>query len=128
MSKPKIHRLGDLQLKIMKILWEQGESAVAVVHDALGGSAQFAHSTVATMLRKMEARGLLAHRTEGRSYIYRARVRAEEVSRRMTDHLLDRIFDGSLIDAVNHLLTNREVSREELGELERLITDRKKKL
>jgi predicted transcriptional regulator len=128
MPKPKIHRLGDLQLKIMKILWEQGESAVAAVHDALGGSAQFAHSTVATMLRKMETRGLLAHRTEGRSYIYRTRVREKEVSRRMSDHLLDRLFDGSLTEAVNHLLTTREVSREELGELERLIAERKKKL
>lgn len=128
MSKPKIHRLGDLQLKIMQILWERGESAVSVVHHALGGSAQFAYTTVATMLRKMEARGLVAHREEGRSFIYRAKVAAEEVSRRMSDHLVDRLFEGSLTEVVSHLLTTRAVSAEELVKLERMIAERKKKL
>ena len=127
MPKPKVHRLGDLQLKILKILWECHEGAVSVVHDSLGGSAQFAYTTVATMLRKMEGRGLVTHREEGRSFIYRAKVAAEEVSRRMSDHLVDRLFEGSLTEVMSHLLTTREVSRKELGELERLIAERKKK-
>jgi len=128
MSKPKTHRLGDLQLKIMKTLWERGEATVADVHGTLGGHARFAYTTVATMLRKMEARGLVAHREEGRSFIYRAAVAEEAVSRSMADALVDRLFEGSLTSVVNHLLTTREVSREELLELERLIRERKKKL
>ena len=83
--------------------------------------------TVATMLRKMEDRGLVKHRLEGRSFIYRANVAADEVTRSMADHLVDRLFEGSLADTVNHLLSTREVSREELGRLERLIAERKRK-
>jgi BlaI family transcriptional regulator, penicillinase repressor len=128
MTKRKTYRLGDLQLRIMKVLWENGEAAVAGVHEALGGSNAFAYTTVATMLRKMEARGLVAHREEGRSYIYRAKVAAEAVSRSMADHLVDRLFEGSLTSAVNHLLSTRDVSEEELRELERLIAKRKKRL
>jgi predicted transcriptional regulator len=46
----------------------------------------------------------------------------------MTSQLVDRLFQGSLLEAVNHLLTSREVSREELRELEKLIAERKKSL
>src|SRR3954462_10820193 len=128
MGKEKKYRLCDLQLRVMQLLWEEGEASVGRVHEALGGSRSFAYTTVATMLRKMEARGLVAHREDGRTFIYRAKVAAEAVSRSMADHLVDRLFEGSLTSAVNHLLSTREVSRDELSELERLIAKRKKKL
>ena len=127
MSKPRIHRLGDLQLHIMQSLWQRGEATVAQVLEDLAPHADLAYTTVATMLRKMEARGLVAHRAEGRSFIYTAKVAAHEVSRGMADHLVDRLFEGSLLEVVNHLLTTREVSREELRELEKLIAARRKK-
>jgi len=126
MSKSKIHRLGDLQLRIMKVLWSSGEATVAAVHQALGAESDLAYTTVATMLRKMEARGLLRHRLEARSFVYRAAVAEEEVSRGMADHLLERLFEGSLADMVRHLLSHREVSRAELSKLEKLIAERKR--
>lgn len=123
--KPRIQRLGDLQLKIMKVLWERREAAVAEVHEALGAEQDFAYTTIATMLRKMEERGLVKHRTEGRSFIYTAAVAEDAVTRSMADDLLDRLFEGSLADMVSHLLTTRDVSRDELAKLERLIAERK---
>jgi BlaI family penicillinase repressor len=125
MSKTKIYRLGDLQLRIMKMLWANEAATVAEVHAAVGGEGDLAYTTVATMLRKMEARGLVKHRMEARSFIYRAAVAEEAVSRGMADHLLERLFEGSLADMVRHLLSNREVSREELSKLEKLIAERK---
>jgi len=126
MSKAKIHRLGDLQLKIMKVLWGRSEATVAEVHDALSPDTSLAYTTIATMLRKMESRGLVRHRSEGRTFVYAPAVGAEAVSRSMADHLIDRVFEGSLAEMVSHLLTTREVSREELTRLERLIVERKK--
>jgi predicted transcriptional regulator len=126
MSKPRTYRLGDLQLRIMKVLWGQGEATVADVQRAVGGKDDLAYTTVATMLRKMEARGMVKHRLEARSFVYRAAIAAEAVSRGMTGHLLERLFEGSLADLVRHLLSTREVSPEELSELERLIAERKK--
>ena len=127
MTRRKTYRLGDLQLQIMQVLWQRGEAAVAHVHEALGGNNNFAYTTVATMLRKMETRGLVAHREEGRTFVYRPKVAAHTVSRSMADHLVDRLFEGSLTNAVNHLLSTREVSAEELRELQRLIAQRRKK-
>src|SRR5688572_10822737 len=126
MSGPREYRLGDLQLRIMKALWERGPASVAEVHEALGERTGLAYTTVATMLRKMEARGLVAHRSEGRRFIYRAAVSDDAVHRSMAGDLLERLFGGSLADMLSHLLTTREVSREELARLERLIRERKK--
>jgi BlaI family transcriptional regulator, penicillinase repressor len=128
MARNKTHRLGDLQLRIMKVLWERGEATVAEVLEALRDHSDLAYTTMATMLRKMEIRGLVSHRAEGRSFIYQPKVASEDVSRSMADHLVDRLFAGSLTEVVNHLLTTRDVSREELGQLEKLITERKKTL
>ena len=126
MTKTKTHRLGDLQLRIMKVLWDRVEATVAEVHQAVGSDAGLAYTTVATMLRKMEARGLVRHVSEGRRFLYRAAVSPDAVTRSMADDILERLFEGRLADLLSHLLTSREVSHDELCELERLIAERKK--
>jgi predicted transcriptional regulator len=126
MSQARSYRLGDLQLKIMKVLWERGPASVAEVHQALGAGAALAYTTVATMLRKMEARGLVTHHSAGRRFIYQVAVAPEAVSRSMAGDLLERLFEGSLADLLSHLLATREVSRDELCQLKRLIAERMK--
>ena len=128
MTKPKVHALGELQLKIMKVLWEHSEATVAEVHKNLSTETELAYTTIATMLRKMEARGLVKYRVEERRFLYRPAIKAEEVTRKMSTHLVERLFEGSLADMVSHLLTTHEVSPEELDKLEKLIAARKKKL
>jgi BlaI family transcriptional regulator, penicillinase repressor len=127
-SRTNLHRLGDLQLRIMKLLWACQEATVGGLHERLQDDKELAYTTIATMLRKMENRGLVKHRLEGRSFVYRAAVREEAVTRGMADHFVDRLFEGSLTDVVSHLLSTREVSRDELAQLERLIAERKREL
>ena len=127
MTPPTRHRLGDLQLKIMKILWSRPEATVNEVLAGLGHDADLAYTTVATMLRKMEAKGLVTHREDGRMFAYRSAVAEHAVTRNMADDLLDKLFAGSLSEMVNHLLTTRDVSKEELTRLERLIAERRRK-
>ena len=125
MAKTRKYRLGDLQLRIMKVLWERGALAAAEVQEALGG-AELAYTTVATMLRKMEQRGLVSHSVDGRRFVYKPAVRPETVTRSMAGDILDRLFEGDLADMVSHLLTTREVSRDELARLEQLIASLKR--
>ena len=123
--KSSTPRLGDLQLRILQSLWVRPDASVADVHSELKPERDLAYTTIATMLRKMEARGLVTHREEGRSFLYRAKVAADEVSRSVGNHLVEKLFEGSLAGAVQHLLTTREVSRAELDELEKLIKEAK---
>ena len=124
MPKERGIRLGDLQLRIMRVLWDSGAVTVFEVQQRLGRQ-RLAYTTVATMLRKMEERGLVDHLEEGRKFLYRAVVSMDEVTRSMTGDLVDRLFDGSLAEAVSHLLESREISHEELDRLEQLIQQRK---
>jgi predicted transcriptional regulator len=123
-----MQRLGDLQLKIMKVLWEKSEATVAEVHENLSTEVELAYTTIATMLRKMEARGLVSHESVERKFIYRPRVNAREVASKMSAHFIEGLFEGSLANMVSHLLKTQEISREELDRLAKLIAEQKKKL
>ena len=74
---------------------------------------------------KMEEKGLVEHRTEGRTFIYRPIVSEQEVSKSMTHDLLDRLFEGSVASLLSHLLSTREVSAGEVKELEQLLKEKK---
>ena len=110
----------------MQVLWQRGEATVGDVFEAIRKERDLAYTTIATMLRKMEARGLVTHRAEGRTFIYHAALEEQAVTSNMSGHLLDRFFEGSLADLVSHLLDTREVSRAELAKIEKLIAERKK--
>lgn len=117
-------QLGDLQLAIMQVLWDKGEATVADVHAALQPERGLALTTIATMLSKMEKKGVVTHRTEGRQYVYRPLCEEHEVQSSMVADLTNRLFGGSVSALVNHLLSEREIDVDELEELKALISAR----
>ena len=120
------NQLGELQLAIMRVLWEQGEATVAAVHAALVDERGLALTTIATMLTKMEKKGIVQHRTEGRQYVYAPTVSEPEVHRSMVSELTQRLFDGNAAALVNHLLTEQEIDAGELAKITRLIAKHSK--
>ena len=117
-SDPK---LGDLQHAIMRVLWERGECSVSDVHLALLEQRGLAPTTIATMLAKMEKKGVVKRRTEGRQFRYSAAVTQAEVQRSMVSELTARLFDGNAAALVSHLLEAQAIDRSELDELQRHI-------
>jgi predicted transcriptional regulator len=85
-----------------------------------------APTTIATMLSKMERKGVVEHRVEGRVFVYRPTVSRQEVHRTMVGDLMDRLFEGDVTALVSHLLSEREVDPNELAQLSRLIAEHKK--
>jgi predicted transcriptional regulator len=114
MSGPK--NLGDLQLAILRALWQRGEAAVAEVHAALADRG-LALTTIATMLRKMEEKQLVSHRENGRQFLYRAEVDPEQVQRNLVGDLVSRLFDGDPLALVSHLLRAGDLDVAELDAL-----------
>lgn len=115
------YRLGDLQLAIMRVLWRRDEASVADVHQALEERG-LAPTTIATMLKKMEAKGVVTHRTEGRRFLYRPTVTEAAVRRTMVADVTERLFRGEVTALVSHLLAEHEVDADELERLKSLIT------
>ena len=118
------HQLADLQYAIMRVLWHEGEASVARVQEALGPNRERAITTIATMLAKMEKKGVVAHRSVGRQFLFRAKVSEADVRRSMVGELTRRLFRGDAAALVSHLLAEEEIDREELERLKALIADK----
>ncbi|HSK78415.1 MAG TPA: BlaI/MecI/CopY family transcriptional regulator [Thermoanaerobaculia bacterium] len=116
--------LGDLQLAIMRVLWSRGEATVADVHETLEPERGLALTTIATMLMKMEKKGVVSHRAEGRRFIYRPLVSEGQVTRSMVADLTSQLFRGDVTALVNHLLKEHEIDSSELAQLRSLIEAR----
>lgn len=120
------HHLGDLQLAIMRILWNRDEASVADVHEALEPERGLALTTIATMLAKLEKKGVVEHRAEGRRYIYRPTVSEGQVRRSMVSDLTSQLFRGDAFALVNHLLSEHEIDARELSQIQQLIAAKEK--
>ena len=113
--------LGELQHAIMAVLWDRGEATTADVHEALRDDRGLAPTTIATMLRKMEDKGVVLHRVDGRQFVYRAAVSEDQVRRSMVGELVGRLFGGDPKALVAHLVSENEIDPAELDELRRRL-------
>lgn len=120
--------LTPLQIAVMRVLWERGEARVSEVQGALRGARELAASTVATLLRRLEARGLVAHRTQGRQFVYRALVDVDQARSSAVGVLAAHLFDGDLPALVAHLLASHELDAGDLARVRALIEDAERKL
>lgn len=109
--------LTELQLAIMDVLWRKGEATVLEVHDELREGRRVAQSTVSTLLARLEKKGYVGYREEGRQYVYHATVERDEIRRSMATRFLDHtrpLFRSDLGLLVSHLLPEREVTNEDV--------------
>ena len=113
--------LGELQHAIMAVLWSRGEATTADVHEALRDARGLAFTTIATMLRKMEDKGVVAHRVFGRQFVYRPTVSEDQVRRSMVGELVERLFGGDPKALVAHLVSEHEIEPDELPALRRRL-------
>lgn len=119
MARPQ--QLSDLQLDVLRALWRADEATIAEVQEALRAERALALTTVATILSRLQARGIVTRRTEGRQFIYRAAVEEQEVRRSMVSALMDRLFAGDPKALVHHLIDEGRIDAGELARLEQLL-------
>ena len=108
-------QLSDLQLAVMRVLWSRGEATTADVVADLAAERGLAHTTVATLLTRVEKRGGVAQRRDGRTWIYSAGMRETEVQRSMVADLVASLFGGDRTALVAHLVSTDEVSSGDLA-------------
>src|SRR5262245_60161050 len=109
------------ELAILKVLWDRGEASVREVYEALRDDIPIVQNTVQAFLRTMEAKGLVAHRAEGRTFIYRPARAKNQTSRRLLSGILDKVFDGAIDQLVESALSLRAATPEELERLRELV-------
>lgn len=99
---------------------------MADVQEALQGQRDLAATTIATILTRLEKQGLVAHRKEGRQYVYRALVSESEVRRSTVSDVVLHLFHGDPAELVSHLLSEFEMGADDLAQVKALIEAREK--
>ena len=120
--KPSI-TLTKAELRLMKVLWNRGESSVADMVAATAADGELAYTSVLTTIRILETKGYVSHRQEGRAFLYSAATGEAEVSRSEVRHLLQRFFGNSRERLLLSLLGDEEVSPDELKRLKDAIAN-----
>jgi predicted transcriptional regulator len=115
------HQLTDLQIAILRLLWDRGEATVVDIWESLYPERGLAQTTIATVLIRLERRGVVARRAQARQYLYRARVTEEDVQHSMVGELTERLFDGDVTALVRHLLTAQEMKPGDLARVRHMI-------
>jgi predicted transcriptional regulator len=118
---PANHTPTERELEILKVLWARGEASVREVHEEISRSAPIVQNTVQAFLRTMEDKGLVKHRTEGRTFIYRPVSQHEDTKKRLVSRVLQRVFDGAIDQLVQSVLSLREPTPEELAKLQAML-------
>ena len=118
---PERHELTELQLAILRLLWERGEATVAELWESLYEERGLAQTTVATLVTRLQRRGIVARRTRDRQFVYRATITEPDVQHSMVSELTERLFDGDPAALVSHLISASDMSPGDLARVKRMI-------
>ena len=117
------HKLGDVELEILHIVWKRGEATVSDVLAVIRKRRKTAYTTVMTMMRNLAQKGVLKYRTEGRTFVYSAAVAPEIIRRTLLEDTVDRVFGGSPVELVQNLIDAGKLSEKDVGEIKKMIEE-----
>ena len=125
-KKPRV-RPTETELAILQVLWTRGPSTVREVHETLREERGTGYTTTLKLLQIMTEKGLVVRDDSRWSHVYQAAVAAGETQRQLVRDLLDRVFQGSARQLVLQALSAKRTSKEELGEIRRLLDELERK-
>lgn len=113
--------LGELQLKVMNVIWDNGRATVADVHREISAERRIAYTTVLTTMQALERRRMVTHETVGKAYRYAPAVSREQYTEASVDKLVGDLFEGRQEQLLCHLLGAEEVSQADVKAIRDLI-------
>ena len=114
-------RLSDLEQLVMDYVWQHPDSTVAACRDGLASTRPLKETTVRTLFQRLETKGYVTHKLDGRTFLYRAAEARKNVAAQAVRQIVDRFCGGSLEELLVGLVDNDVVSRKELQQLARKI-------
>jgi BlaI family penicillinase repressor len=125
MTEEKIPRPADGELEILRVLWRRGPSTVRAVWEDLRRQRKMGYTSVLKQLQSMAAKGLVIRDPSQRAHLFYPRLTEETTQRQMLGDLLAKAFGGSVETLVMQALSGRDMTSEELAEIQKLLDERK---
>lgn len=116
-----LNRPTDVELAILRALWDLGPATVRQVHEVLSADRPLAYTAVLKMMQTMVDKGLLHRDESNRSHVYRPAQARDSTLKSLLEDLLERAFDGSALDLLAMTLSGRKLDAEEREEAARLL-------
>jgi predicted transcriptional regulator len=126
-AKQSRKALSELEHLLMDFVWSHGPVTAEQVREALAPSRPLKDSTIRTVLRRLEEKGYLTHRAEGRTYVYAGVEPPQDVAAGAVRQIIDRFCGGSVEQLLLGLVNNDVVDERELKRLAERIARRKKR-
>jgi BlaI family penicillinase repressor len=117
--------LTELENEVMQAVWEAGPCSVEAVHQNISRNRRLKETSTRTLLRRLEQKGYLRHKTEGRAYIYRAVEPARSLAARAVRQIIDRFCQGSVEELVTGMVESKVLSKSEMNRLEEFVSRRR---
>jgi len=124
-QKPNRKALSELEHVVMDYLWARGPANSEQVREGLASRRPMKDATVRTILRRLEQKGYVTHRVDGRTYIYSGAERPQNVAVSAVRQIIDRFCSGSVELLLVGMVDQEVVSRRELESLAKKIAQRK---
>jgi BlaI family penicillinase repressor len=116
------------ELEILHVLWTRGPSTVREIHDVLSESKDLGYTSALKLLQIMTTKGLVTRTEEQRAHVYSATQPAEATKQQFASDVLQRVFRGSASQLMQHVLSGKRGSKEEIDEIRRLLDEYERKL
>ena len=123
MARPAATRPTEVELQILRILWDLGPSPAREIHKRLEASKGTNYSTTVKMLAVMLEKGLVKRDELAQPHVYRAGISRKHAGQRMLSELIEKVYDGSAMSLVLQALSSSQASKEELDEVRRLLDE-----
>src|SRR5205809_482060 len=121
MARPASTQPTQVELQILRILWELGPSPVRDIHKRLEADKGTNYSTTVKMLSVMLDKGLVQRDEHAQPHVYRARISRKNAGRRMLGELIEKVYEGSAMTLVLQALSSSQATKEERDEIRRLL-------
>jgi BlaI family transcriptional regulator, penicillinase repressor len=124
MSRKELAAVSRAETEVLRIVWQLRQATVQQVADQLPVDRGIAYATVQTLLRRLEKKGYIKHRIEGKAHVFIPAARKEQVIQRSVRDFLDRLFDGEPLPLVQHLAAHGHITTEDIERLKDLIQEK----
>ncbi|MFZ1974118.1 MAG: BlaI/MecI/CopY family transcriptional regulator [Candidatus Acidiferrales bacterium] len=117
--------LTDLENEVMRAVWDGGTCTVEAVYRVVSRKRNLKETTVRTLLRRLEQKGYLKHKSDGRAYVYRAVEPAHSLAARAVRQIIDRFCRGSVEELVSGMVEAKVLNKNDIDQLEKFVRNRR---
>lgn len=121
MTETNLTPLSGAETEILRLVWQLGSGTVQNVCDSLPEDRGIAYATVQTLLRRLEKKGYVRHKTVGKAHVFSPEVEQEDVISSAVGSFLDRLFGGDPVPLMHYLARHGKMSKDDIARLKKVI-------